>query len=380
MRLSILLSLTIASLSSALPVVEQPVDTCSNPRIRKEWRTLSPSEQDAYIDAIKCLKRAPSKGTEIFSTLKTRHDDFVALHINATRGGQDAPSITNPDLPLPNITLYGVHTVGVFLPWHRYAIWIFESVLRSECNYTGAQPYWDWTLDNASTGNGSILTSPVLEAFGGNGVEPSGCIQRGPFSGNDSLNIGPVESMAQNPRCLTRAVDVDMFERGANWDEVYPPTMQANNYYQLQNFIDGLSFVDEADKIPTSAGINPHGLGHMGVGGDIRDIYSSPNDPLFWLHHTQLDYMWALWQSRDPARLADISGPRTMEGLGPGRDTVEQTTVDTPVWMGFVGDDVKVGAILDTMNREGGGVLCYKYEDSPSLTGRNLTTPHLRKA
>jgi tyrosinase len=86
--------------------------------------------------------------------------------------------------------------------------------------------------------------------------------------------------------------------------------------------------------------------------------------------------MWALWQSRDPARLADISGP----SLGPGRDTVEQTTVDTPVWMGFVGDDVKVGAILDTMNREGGGVLCYKYEDSPSLTGRNLTTPHLRKA
>ena len=76
--------------------------------------------------------------------------------------------------------------------------------------------------------------------------------------------------MAQNPRCLTRAVDVDMFERGANWDEVYPPTMQAKNYYQLQNFIDGLSFVDEADKIPTSAGINPHGLGHMGVGGDVR--------------------------------------------------------------------------------------------------------------
>lgn len=37
MRLSILLSLTIASLTSALPVVEQPVGTCSKPRIRKEW-------------------------------------------------------------------------------------------------------------------------------------------------------------------------------------------------------------------------------------------------------------------------------------------------------------------------------------------------------
>lgn len=192
-------------------------------------------------------------------------------YVSDHRKTQALPTSAILIIPSPaNITLYGVHTVGVFLPWHRYAIWIFESVLRSECNYTGAQPYWDWTLDNASTGNGSILTSPVLEAFGGNGVEPSGCIQRGPFSGNDSLNIGPVESMAQNPRCLTRAVDVDMFEKGANWDEIYPPTMQAKNYYQLQNFIDGLSFVDEADKIPTSAGINPHGLGHMGVGGDVR--------------------------------------------------------------------------------------------------------------
>jgi tyrosinase len=173
-------------------------------------------------------------------------------------------------LALANVTLYGVHTVGVFLPWHRYAIWVFESVLRSECNYTGAQPYWDWTLDNPSTGNGSILTSPVLEAFGGNGVEPSGCIQKGPFSGPEFLNIGPVESLAPNPRCLTRAVDVDLFNMGSTWQAIYPATMQANNYYQLQNFIDGLSFVDDADKIPTEAGINPHGLGHQTVGGDVR--------------------------------------------------------------------------------------------------------------
>jgi tyrosinase len=47
---------------------------------------LNSSEQDAYIDAVQCLKRAPSKGIEVFSTLKTRYDDFVALHINATRG------------------------------------------------------------------------------------------------------------------------------------------------------------------------------------------------------------------------------------------------------------------------------------------------------
>ena len=61
-----------------------------------------------------------------------------------------------------------------------------------------------------------------------------------------------------------------------------------------------------------------------------------------------------------------------MEGLGPAADAVEQTTLDTPVWMGFMADDVTVGAVMDTMNRGGGGRLCYEYQDSPSLVGRNL--------
>jgi len=186
------------------------------------------------------------------------------------------PTETTPiltDLTLANVTIYGIHTVGVFLPWHRYAIWVFESVLRSECNYTGAQPYWDWTLDNPSTNaNGSIYTSPVLKAFGGDGSGTDGCIKDGPFAGNASLNIGPVESLASNPRCLTRSVDFDLFNGSTGWEDIYPATMEAKNYYQLQAFIDGLSFVKDEDKIRTSAFQSPHGLGHMAIGGDVRNL------------------------------------------------------------------------------------------------------------
>lgn len=80
---------------------------CSQPRIRKEWsvhaessilerprsiltffprRTLSNSQQDAYINAVQCLMKTPSKGTSFYDTLENRYDDFVAMHINATRG------------------------------------------------------------------------------------------------------------------------------------------------------------------------------------------------------------------------------------------------------------------------------------------------------
>ncbi|KAH7121254.1 hypothetical protein B0J11DRAFT_590230 [Dendryphion nanum] len=375
MRLSITLSLLLALLCSGLPFDEQPATKCSQPRIRKEWRTMSFSEQNAYIDAVQCLKTAPSKGTKIFSTLQNRYDDFVAMHINATRGGQDAPSLFNQTSPgnttQSPVTIYGIHGVGVFLPWHRYAIWTFESAMRSECNYNGTQPYWDWTLDNPKS-NGSLFASPVLQAFGGDGSATTGCVQDGPFTSSTFLNIGPVESLERNPRCLTRAITEDLFNGSTNWEDIYPPTMSRKNYIQLQAFIDGLSFVAEEDKASTGSFSNPHSMGHMVIGGDLMDIYSSPNDPIFWLHHAQLDYMWALWQKADTRRLEDIGGARTTEGLGPDADEVEQTTLDTPVWMGFMNDDVPVRAVMDTINRNDRGVLCYEYQDSPSLASREI--------
>lgn len=89
------------------------------------------------------------------------------------------------------------------------------------------------------------------------------------------------------------------------------------------------------------------------------------------MHHTLLDYIWTLWQEADNSRLADIGGARTTDGSGPvSADQVETTTLDTPVWMGFMNDDVAVREVMDTLNRDNQGVLCYKYEDSPSLKGK----------
>lgn len=44
----------------------------------------------------------------------------------------------------------------------------------------------------------------------------------------------------------------------------------------------------------------------------IGDIYASPGDPLFYLHHANLDRLWWEWESADPSkRETDISGPDT---------------------------------------------------------------------
>ena len=49
---------------------------CSSPGIRHEWRSLSRSQQEAYITAVKCLKRKPSR----LNLNQTLYDDFPYIH------------------------------------------------------------------------------------------------------------------------------------------------------------------------------------------------------------------------------------------------------------------------------------------------------------
>ena len=56
----------------------------------------------------------------------------------------------------------------------------------------------------------------------------------------------------------------------------------------------GKSFRNRAER-------NLHNLVHRWVGGTMMEG-SSPNDPVFWLHHCNLDRLWGIWQQRNPTR------------------------------------------------------------------------------
>jgi len=40
-----------------------------------------------------------------------------------------------------------------------------------------------------------------------------------------------------------------------------------------------------------------HNVVHGWVGGTMNDIMVSPADPLFWLHHAEIDRIWNIWQA-----------------------------------------------------------------------------------
>ena len=43
-----------------------------------------------------------------------------------------------------------------------------------------------------------------------------------------------------------------------------------------------------------------HGSPHVWVGGAMGDPDHSPTDPLFYLHHCNIDRLWAIWQQNHP--------------------------------------------------------------------------------
>src|SRR5262249_6618805 len=66
--------------------------------------------------------------------------------------------------------------------------------------------------------------------------------------------------------------------------------------------------VDHYDSSPwsgSSSGLranveyNLHNLVHCWIGGTMGKM-TSPNDPVFWLHHCNIDRLWAVWQRRHP--------------------------------------------------------------------------------
>ncbi|CAE6536648.1 unnamed protein product [Rhizoctonia solani] len=102
-----------------------------------------------------------------------------------------------------------------------------------------------------------------------------------------------------------------------------------------------------------------HDVIHNVVAGDMATAFS-PNDALFFLHHQQIDRLWAQWQGRNTTRLQDYRG-NTVQGQGPTDGTfypLAKLTDRLPV-QGIRGTaDVTVADVMDTTSDK----LCYVYD------------------
>ncbi|KAF8990052.1 tyrosinase [Cyathus striatus] len=281
-------------------------------------RILSDSEKKEYIDAVQCLQDRPQRSG--FDGVVTRFDDFQGLHVNLTER---------------------VHLVGQFLPWHRRFVGLYETALREECGYTGAQPYWNWSLDVDN--NRDLSDSPVFSSetgFGGNGVDGTypdlfgtntgwggGCVLDGPFS-SYTVALGP--GRVVNPHCLVRSINHTMYQYLTS-EALFRIELEGRNVTAIPKAHDG---------------------GHLAVGGDMGNVYSSPGDPLFFLHHANLDRIWWKWQTADVQnRLYQVSGRSTVQ------PPWVNVTLDYPLLTEPLASDIPIYDVMDIRSPP----LCYTY-------------------
>jgi tyrosinase len=141
------------------------------------------------------------------------------------------------------------HTNARLLPWHRVFLHIFEEALHSY-HPDVCVPYWDWT---------------ATQQF-------------------------PAWLVGVHPTVITPTRTINV-------------TRGPGTPAQLASIVSGTTSAMAKTTYDTfSAPINGiHGGVHIWVGGTMSDASVSPADPVFWLHHANLDRLWWTWYNNPAA-------------------------------------------------------------------------------
>jgi tyrosinase len=188
------------------------------------------------------------------------------------------------------------HGGPVFPPWHRLFLRRLEQAIQSVTgDATFGLPYWNWADDGQLSPNGQ-LNAPIWGLVG----PPRGQITTGPFGQlrvrlvtnleDERIYVVPTRPIFRNAglalsglpnRADQTATLGDATYDQANWD------MAANSFRnKLEGWRDAQTPPRQAPRM--------HNRVHVFIGGSMV-VASSPNDPLFFLHHCNVDRQWEAW-------------------------------------------------------------------------------------
>jgi len=267
--------------------------------VRKNILTNASARQK-YIQGVTLLKAEgsgtttnslgiPGPGKELSS-----YDLFVVLHHWAM----------NTFTPATQMDRNAAHRGPVFLPWHRWMLIQLEAQLQRVLNdATFGLPFWNWAADGGkpkAQQPNSALWKP--NCMGGDGTGLNGAVQTGPFSDSSGWNV----EVAADSNGVLRSVHRPL-RRGFDTSTGLPNKSQVQQALNRPHYDSApwngssAGFRDRLEGwVPAASAPHLHNQVHVFVGGDML-ISSSPNDPVFFLNHCNVDRIWAAWQKQRPA-------------------------------------------------------------------------------
>lgn len=263
-----------------------------------------------FLEGVKVLKNTPSgKSTKDFGipalngvdSSVSRYDLFVIWHYQTMH--QLVPP-SNQD------GRYAAHGSPLFLPWHRIMLLAFEYNLQVALgDGRFALPYWDWVADGSTLDpKASPLWSDKSDFLGtgrGGGLYYDPNLQ-GQYQYAVTLYEDPEHNkFGQIP---ARAV---LRELGRQ--DQLPNTTDVETAAKATVF-DGPNYNDTSTGFRQNLETGLHDHVHTWIGGDRGDMgpSSSPNDPVFFLHHCNVDRIWEAWmQTNNRAYQPNMSANQT---------------------------------------------------------------------
>lgn len=313
--------------------------------VRQSAAALTATQRHAYVRAVLALKHTPSPYAQDRRRGWSWYDTFVHWHEQLSDCGAT-------DLNLHPRMM--AHAGPMFLAWHREYLHLFQQALDTVSNAPVAIPYWDWA-DPSSADPGEWRAVFRNDFMGANGDPKDGyAVDAGPFTRKTwPLRVWRPQGLiftayAANTPYLSRDFGTDLPSLGAVRGALTAPSYDTAPYDErsdpaasLRAAIEGFTPVNnhvplsmtgcapdrptdpqsgDMGTVPgTDSGSLPggkermHNLVHVTVGGTFSRpqtdpqsparagtmsiITDSPNDPVFFLHHAQIDRLWALWQA-----------------------------------------------------------------------------------
>lgn len=191
-----------------------------------------------------------------------------------------------------------VHRRPLFLPWHRLMLRTLEQLMAQALNDPNfGLPYWDWAADGQLPNQAQRLAAPVWDNnCMGKAASGPGAFTLAAFPVR-LMDPGP-GSLVQTNRALRRARGVGLPNQGLG-NPPLPVKAETNaavaaTPYDVANW----NISSPSGFRNRVEGWNPpngmHNLVHIWVGGDMLPS-SSPNDPVFYLNHCNVDRIWERW-------------------------------------------------------------------------------------
>lgn len=312
--------------------------------IRREVRSLESEALQAYAKAVAVMKERPDD------------DPTSWAYQGAIHGSTAAPR-----------DLYNQckHGSWYFLAWHRMYLYYFERIVRAAVAESGgpadwALPYWNYGLN----GENASLPDTFRDPAGVGGSNPLYVEERAP-----GINEGAIlpPAVTTDAAALARPQFVGRAEFGGG---TAPPAEQ---------------FWSQTGRLEQT----PHNDVHVVVGG--RGWMGNPDtaalDPIFWLHHANIDRIWAEWsvKGEDPTDGAwkdqrfeffDADGQKVSKSCGETVDTVQDLGYTYDVIPGIPPEPpAEPGPPTPEPEPSAGGKVVGASEEKVTLTGGAEAVP-----